>query len=86
MVQFVGNILLVYHETDKEILVGQFFTIVLGIKAIQQVVVLNSRVLTNGIETAMVVGKHKAIRRYNDARTKTTKIDHSFHDGIICLV
>ena len=65
-VQFVRHVLLLNHKTDEEVFVWQFFGIALGIKAIQHIVVLNGRVLADGIEAAVVVGEYKSIGRYHD--------------------
>ena len=67
LVQLVGNVLLFYHETDKQIVIGQFLLKALGIETIQQVVVLHGGVLADSIEAAVMVGEHETIGRYDDA-------------------
>ena len=82
----VCYILLLYHEADEQVLVGQLFFKALGIESVQHIIVLNGGVLANGIKTTVVVGKYKSIRRYHNTRTEATKVDNRILDSIIALI
>ena len=82
----VCYVLLFYHEADEQVLVGQLFFKALGIESVQHIIVLNGRVLANGIKTTVMVGKYKSIRRYHNTRTEATKVDNRILDSIIALI
>ena len=82
----VGDVLLFYHETDEEVFVRQLFLIALGIEAVQHVVMLDGRVLADGVETTVVVGKHQAVGRYHDTRAIAAEVNHGILDGMVTLV
>ena len=60
------DVLLLNHEAHEEVLIGQFFLVTVRYEAIQHVIVLHSRVRTNGLEAAVVVRKHESIGRNHD--------------------
>ena len=47
---------------------------------------LYSRVTTNSIETTVVVGEYKTIRRYYYTRAIATEVDDSILDSIVTLI
>ena len=85
-VQFVGDILLVYHEADEEVLVGQFLLVGVGHEAVQHIVVLDGAVASDSVEAAVVVGEYQAVGRHDDARTVAAEVNHVVLDGIVRLV
>ena len=75
-----------YHKTDEEVLVWQFFFKRLGVEAVQHVVVLYGRVLPDGIETAMVVGEYQSVGADDDTRTETAEVNDGILHGVLTLV
>ncbi len=83
---FVGNILLVNHETNKHIFVWQFFAEILGIKTIKHVVVFNSRMTTYSLKAAMVVGKYQSVRTNNNTRAIAREVYYCSLQGGVTFV
>ena len=82
----VSHVLLVNHETDEKVFVGQLLFVGFRDETIQHVVVLYGRVLADGIKATMVIGKHQSVRRHNDTRAKTTEVDNSILHGVVARV
>ena len=66
-VEQVGDILLFYHKAHEEILVWQLFFVGVGYETIEHIVVLHSRVRTDGLKATVVIGKYQTIGRDNHA-------------------
>ena len=81
-----GHVLLLHHERDKHVLVGQFLLKGLGIEAVQHVVMLHGAVRADGLEAAVVVGEHQSVGAYDHARAIAREVDDALHNGIVGLV
>ena len=81
-----GDVLLLHHKRDEEILVGQFFFVGVRHEAVQHIVVLHRRVRTDGLEAAVVVGKHKPVRTHDHTRAVAAEVHDAVLNGIIALI
>ena len=61
-IDFVGNVLNLLYESECNALAWQLLFVAVAPETVVQVVVLNSTQLLYELETAVVVGQHKAVR------------------------
>ena len=47
---------------------------------------LNGRVRADGLETAVVVGKHQTIGRNDYTRAEAAKVNHAVLNGIVAII
>ena len=86
LLQFGSDVLLFNHETYEHALVGQLLGERLCVESVEHVVVLNSRMRTDGFKTTVVVGQHESVGRYDNARAVAREVDNRLHDGVFALV
>ena len=70
----VGDVLLLNHERNEHVGIGQFLFVRIGDEAIEHVVVLHGGVGADSFEAAVVVGEHQAVGRDDDARAVTREV------------
>ena len=78
----VGDVLLRTHERDEHVLVGQFFLVALGDKAVQHIVVFHGGMAADGLETAVVVGENQSVGTDHHARAIAREVHYAVLNGI----